>query len=67
MDLVKYIIMGVITFIVAIVIAILAKSFVAGLGFFILSNALYILWNYLNFVKKEIPPPPSGENSTKDN
>lgn len=67
MDLLKYVIVGIASIIVGIILAILVRNIIAGIGFVILLNAIYILWNYFNSVKKDVPPPQSSTPPAQDN
>ena len=58
MDLLKYVIVGIASFIVGIILAIIARNVIAGIGFIILINAVYILWNYFNSARRDAPPAP---------
>lgn len=71
MDLLKYIVVGAGCLFLGIIIAIIAKNILAGLGFFVLGLSVYILWNYFNSAKKDVPSngtnPTSSDNEHKDN
>ncbi len=56
MDLVKYLIVGGGCLLVGIVISIISRNILAGLGFAVLGSLAYILWNFFNSAKKEEPP-----------
>lgn len=55
MNILKYVIVGVVCLILGIIIAIIAKNIFAGLGFAVLGLAVYILWNYFNSAQKDMP------------
>ena len=62
MDLVKYIIVGAGCLFVGLVISILARNIIAGIGFAVLGFFGYLLWNFFNSAKNT--PPGSPFDST---
>ncbi len=53
MDLVKYLIIAIGCVILGIIISILARNILAGLGFAVLSFGAYILWNLFKSANKD--------------
>ena len=55
MDLMKYIIVGAVCLFVSLVLSIMVRNIIAGIGFAILSFGGYILWNFFNAAKNDPP------------
>lgn len=61
----KYIIVGAGCLFVSLILSIMVRNLLAGLGFAVLSFGSYILWNYFHAAKNDSPGSPS-DNTPKE-